>query len=119
MARTALFSSRPTSLMWLNWKVTSNRSESYGTFLTWACQRSEQKGLLSEYCETGLLKQKFEKTEPLFYTLQHSTFPSELCDTGHQLELRDGRFASPNYATEDPNLSELCDTGPFSQSSAT
>jgi len=25
------------------------------TFLTWACQRFEQKGVLSEYCDTGLL----------------------------------------------------------------
>ena len=31
-ARTALFSSRPTSLMWLNWKVMWKRSEWLETF---------------------------------------------------------------------------------------
>ena len=52
-ARTALFSSRPTSQMWLNWKVMSKRSE---CLEIWACQRFEHKGLLSEYCDTGLLR---------------------------------------------------------------
>ena len=51
------------------------------------CQRFEQKGLLSEYCETGLLKQKFVNTESVFCTLQHSTFLSKLCDTGTLLEI--------------------------------
>jgi hypothetical protein len=81
-----------------------------GNFLTWDCQRFEQKGLLSEYCDTGLLKQNFANTEYVFWILQHSTFLSELCDTGPLLEqtedsipqtMRQRTHICQNFPTQD------------------
>jgi hypothetical protein len=45
-----------------------------GNFLKCGYQIFEQKGLLSEHCDTGLLKQTFGNTESVFCILQHSNF---------------------------------------------
>jgi hypothetical protein len=78
----------------------------HGSFLKCRCQRFKQKGLLSQYCDTGLLKQTFANSDfflnflfyfiLFFFILKHNTFRWELYDKEPLLELWDGRFDSPN-----------------------
>jgi hypothetical protein len=49
--------------------------------LTWACQKFEHKGLLSEDCDTELLR-TLQIQNLFFKTMLHRTSLSELCDTG-------------------------------------
>ena len=120
-----------------------HKNSMLGKFLTCGGQRFEQKGLLSEYWDTGLLKQNCVNKESVFRILQHSTFMAELCDTEPLLEQREDSLPQTmrqttrichNNATQDSLVralllkscfSELCyeecvlglsDTGPFCHS---
>ena len=131
-ARTALFSSRRTSLMWLNWKVMSRKIWMLGNFLTSACQRFEQKGVLSVDCYTELLRAvwhmdtllEFCSLRPaclnlaimdlFFGNLRTGTYTSDLWHTWPVCQIF---FVRPSclrvhscqtFVTHDPFLSKFC-----------